>query len=170
MTVHIRSYEDGDLEVGRNLWVQLTEWHRGIYDAPGIGGDNPGLQFDEHPNKVGSERIWLAESDGEIVGMTGLEPGRDEGTLQIEPLIVVPEARGSGVGRALVEHLISVIKGLGLRDLNVSVVGRNAEAIRFYHEMGFDTIGYIELFLDTTAATEQMWRDGESLAGRSFRV
>ena len=170
MTVHTRNYDDGDLEVCRSLWVQLTEWHRGIYDAPGIGGDNPGLQFDEHLNKVGSDQIWLAEIDGEVVGMTGLEPGIDEGTLQIEPLIVFPKASGSGVGKALVEHLIGVIKSKGLRDLNVRVVGRNSEAIRFYHEMGFNKIGYIELFLDTTTATEQMWREGESLADRSFLV
>ncbi len=170
MTVHIRSYEEHDLEMCRELWVQLTEWHRDIYESPGIGGDNPGLQFDEQLDKVGSEQIWLAEVDGEVVGMTGLEPGIDEGTLQIEPLIVVPEARGSGVGKALVEHLIGVIKSKGQRDLNVRVVGRNSEAIRFYHEMGFDTIGYIELFLDTTPDAEQMWREGESLAGRSFRV
>ena len=68
------------------------------------------------------------------------------------------------------EHLIGVIKSKGLRDLNVRVVGRNSEAIRFYHEMGFNKIGYIELFLDTTTATEQMWREGESLADRSFLV
>ena len=170
MTVHIRSYEARYLETCRTLWVQLTEWHRTIYDAPAIGGDNPGLQFDEHLGKVGSDQIWLAEIDGEVVGMTGLEPGIDEGTLQIEPLIVVPEARGSGVGKALVEHLIGVIKSKGLRDLNVRVVGRNSEAIRFYREMGFDIIGYIELFLDTTPDAEQMWRDGETIAGRRFRV
>ena len=74
------------------------------------------------------------------------------------------------MGKALVEHLIGVIKSKGLRDLNVRVVGRNSEAIRFYREMGFDIIGYIELFLDTTPDAEQMWRDGETIAGRRFRV
>ncbi len=166
----IRGYEDSDLESCRELWVQLTEWHRSIYDSPGIGGDDPGKQFDAHLEKVGRERIWLAVDGDTVLGMTGLQPGSEEGSLEIEPMIVFPDARGRGVGKALVSHLVDVIKGMGLRDLNVRAVGRNAEAIRFYHDVGFDVIGYVELFLDTTPAEEQAWREGETIAGRRFRV
>ncbi len=170
MAVDIRNYADRDLETCRGLWAQLTEWHRVIYDSPGIGGDNPGMQFDEHLAKVGRQRIWLAERDGVVVGMTGLQPGSDESTLEIEPIIVTPEARGAGVGRALIVHLVEVIRNEGHRDLNVKVVGRNSDAIRFYHDLGFDKIGYFELFLDTRPETDQPWRDGETIAGRRFRV
>ena len=170
MELTIRGYQDSDLGVGRKLWEQLTEAHRIIYDSPGIGGDDPGLLFDEHLAKVGPENIWLAESDGKVVGMTGLQPGSDEGSLEVEPIVVVPEARGLGVGKALIEHLVEVIKSKGLRDLNVRAVGRNEDAIRFYHEMGFTTIGYVELFLDTTPEDNQIWRDGETIAGRRFKV
>ena len=170
MDLTIRGYQDGDLETGREMWDQLTEAHRIIYDSPGIGGDNPGLQFDGHLAKVGAENLWLAERGGEVVGMTGLQPGSDEGSLEIEPIVVTPEARGLGVGRALIEHLIDVIKDRGLRDLNVRVVGRNEDAIRFYHEMGFNKIGYLELFFDTTPEDEQIWLDGETIAGRQFKV
>jgi len=170
MTLRIRGYEADDLAACRHMWVQLTEHHREIYDSPGIGGDDPGKQFDAHLAKVGVERIWIAESHGEVVGMIGLQPGYEEGSLEVEPLVVIPEARGTGVGRALVQHLVEVVKGLGLRDLNVHVVGRNAEAIHFYHDVGFDAIGYLELFLDTSPREEQIWRDGETIAGRRFRV
>lgn len=168
--VEIRNYADGDLETCRTLWVHLTEWHRTIYDAPNIGGDNPGLQFDDHLAKIGRERIWLAVDNGEVVGMTGLEPGAEEGDLQIEPLVVVPGARGSGVGKALVTHVIDVIKELGLGELNVRVVGRNTSAIQFYHELGFDKIGFLELFFDTREGADQRWHEGETIADRHFRV
>ena len=46
--ITIRLYKPGDLETCRELWVELTEWHRQIYDSPGIGGADPGKQFDEH--------------------------------------------------------------------------------------------------------------------------
>jgi ribosomal protein S18 acetylase RimI-like enzyme len=168
--MRIRSYADGDLEACRKLWVALTEHHREIYDAPSIGGGNPGLLFDAHLAKVGSDRIWVAESDGAVVGMIGLQPGYEEGTVEVEPLVVVPPTRGEGVGKALVDHVVSVVKEMGLRDVNVHVVGRNAEAIRFYHEAGFDVIGHFELFYDTSPPDEQPWRDGEIIAGKRFRV
>lgn len=168
--MEIRNYEDRDLEACRDLYVHMTEWHRTIYDAPAIGGDNPGKHFDEQLAKVGPQRIWVAEQEGRVVGMIGLQPGYGEAELEIEPVVVLPEARGSGVGRAMVEHLIIEVEQLGHRDLNVHVVGRNAEAIQFYHEVGFDVIGHFELFYDTTARDKQIWRDGETIAGRRFRV
>lgn len=170
MDIGIRGYRDTDLDVCRSLWTLLTEWHREIYDSPAIGGDNPGLQFDEQLEKAGRDRIWLAERQAEVVGMIGLQPGNDEGTLEIEPIVVVPEARGLGVGKKLIDHMIAVIKQEGLRDLNVRVVGRNSDAIRFYHQLGFTNIGYIELFLDTSPEADQLWRDGETIAGCTFRV
>ena len=170
MTVTIRSYRDDDLETGRNLWEQLTKWHRELYDPPGIGGADPGLQFDGHLALVGTDRIWFAETDGAVVGMVGLIPENKDGSPEVEPIVVVPGARGSGVGRLLVEHVFTVARDQGAREVVVSAVGRNAEAIRFYHDMGFDTIGYVELFHDLRDESEQRWRDGETIAGRSFRV
>lgn len=166
----IRNYLDDDLDTCRELWVKLTEAHRQIYDAPSIGGDSPGLRFDEQLGRVGPERIWVAEDADTIVGMIGLQPGSEEGSLEVEPLVVAPEARSGGVGTALIQHVIEVVKGMGLRDLNVRVVGRNAEAIRFYHDIGFDVIGYIELLYDTSPRQEQIWREQETIAGRDFRV
>lgn len=165
-----RSYRDTDLEACRELWAQLTEWHRTIYDAPSIGGQDPGRKFDEHVARIGKERVWIAEHDGRVVGMIGLQPGYDEGTVEIEPLVVATTVRGTGVGRALVEHVVSEVQKMGLCDVNVHVVGRNAEAIRFYHDIGFDVIGHFELLYDTSERGEQPWQEGETVAGRQFRV
>jgi N-acetylglutamate synthase-like GNAT family acetyltransferase len=166
----IRGYHAGDLETCRSLWAELTEWHRTIYNSPTIGGDDPGLQFDEHLVKVGPEHIWLAEIEGEVVGMVGLIIETAEDSPEIEPVIVVPQARGTGAGRQLVEHVLEIARGLGLRDVTVRAVGRNAEAIRFYHDLDFDTIGYVGLFHDLRPAAEQPWRESETIADRRFRV
>ena len=167
----IRNYRDDDLQTCRDLWVRLIEWHQEIYETSNIvGGDKSGAQFDAHLNLVGAERIWLAEEAGVVVGMVGLMPENDEGSPEIEPLIVTPEARGTGVGRQLVEHVLEVARDLGVRDVIVRAVGRNAEALRFYHEMGFDMIGYVELSNDLRPKDEQLWRDGETIADRRFRV
>jgi putative acetyltransferase len=167
--MEIRNYTESDLETCRELWVQLTERHREIYEDPSIGGDDVGLQFDRHLALVGADRVWLAEVDGKVVGMVALMPENDDGDLEMEPLIVSPEARGAGIGRSLVQHVFAVARDLG-RDVMVRAVGRNDEAIRFYHEMGFDIVGYFEFFHDSRPRSEQHWRDGETVADRRFRV
>jgi len=170
MEATIRPYAAADLETCRDLWVQLTERHRQIYDSPGIGGSDPGRQFDGHLARVGADHIWLAELDGDVVGMVGLIHEPDEGTIEVEPVVVTPAARGAGIGHQLVRHVIDVAGQLGEREVTVRVVGRNAAAIRFYHGLGFDTVGYFELFHDMRPASDQPWTDGETIADRRFRV
>ena len=48
MEIEIREYRPTDLSAGRDLWRQLTQRHRDIYDDQSIGGDDPGLQFDDY--------------------------------------------------------------------------------------------------------------------------
>lgn len=128
------------------------------------------MQFDAHLGAVGTDRIWFAEIDGEVVGMVGLIPENKDGSPEVEPIIVVPDARRTGVGRLLIEHVLAVAREMGAREPVVGAVGRNAKAIRFYHDLGFDAIGYVELFHDLRAESEQRWRDGETIADRRFRV
>ena len=53
----IRKYGPSDIEPCRALWSEMTQHHRDIYDDPSIGGDNPGLEFDNHLQKVGLGHI-----------------------------------------------------------------------------------------------------------------
>ncbi|MEA2001521.1 MAG: GNAT family N-acetyltransferase [Actinomycetota bacterium] len=129
MSETIRTYRDEDLDTCRELWVELTEWHRSIYNSPGIGGNDPGLQFDEHLTKVGPGHIWLAEINGTAVGMVGLIHDAAEGSVEVEPLIVRPDARGRGIARRLIDIVVEATRAFGVRDVNVRAVGRNAEAI-----------------------------------------
>ena len=60
--VAIRDYATGDYSACRQLWVELTEYHQRIYEDPAIGGDDPGVGFDDYlalPQRVSS---WVAES------------------------------------------------------------------------------------------------------------
>jgi hypothetical protein len=82
----IRLYRPEDLQPCRVLWVELTEWHRAIYQSLGIGGSDPGHFFDEHLDRVGPAHIWVAEVDGQVVGLAGLILGEEE--AELEPLVV----------------------------------------------------------------------------------
>ncbi|WP_420642717.1 GNAT family N-acetyltransferase [Candidatus Leptofilum sp.] len=164
----IRNYEPRDLTECRQLWHVLTEWHRQIYDSPGIGGDNPGLIFDEHLAQVGPENIWVAEASGKIIGLAGLIIEGKSG--EVEPVVVLEEYRGLGVGRQLVNTVIEQAQKRGLSELKVLPVVRNEQAIQFFHELGFNVLGQIELFQQFKPNEQQKWEERETIAGRKFKV
>jgi N-acetylglutamate synthase-like GNAT family acetyltransferase len=166
--VSIRPYRQEDLEACRVLWVELTEWHRMIYESPGIGGSDPGRQFDEHLSRVGPENIWVAEINEQIVGIAGLIPSKEE--TELEPVVVRNEYRGLGIGRKLTETVITAAREQGFRQLKVRPVARNETAIRFLHELGFNVLGHVELFLELSSPERNVWKPGERLAGKEFRV
>ena len=160
----IRQYRPSDFERCRALWVELTECHREIYGDPSIGGDNPGLYFDKHLERVGAPRIWVAECAGEILGLTGLVLDDQEG--EIEPVIVKSGHRGKGIGQALVNRVIEEARKLGVRYLSVKPVARNGEAISFFYASGFQILGHIEMFMDLSQ--QGKWKAGPELAGCTF--
>jgi N-acetylglutamate synthase-like GNAT family acetyltransferase len=161
----VRGYEPRDLEACRGLWVELTQWHRDIFDAPEIGGDDPGRAFDEHLAKVNAENVWVAEVDGQVAGLAGLIPDVPE----LEPVVVSKQHRGDGIGRLLVEAVISAARERGARTIQVRPVARNVEAVRFFHELGFDILDQLQLSMDLVERDRDIWKLGERLADRDFR-
>lgn len=68
--------------------------------------------------------------EGEIAGFCGVHDGN------IEMLFIAPEARGSGVGRQLVDHAIHCLGAT-----RVDVNEQNAQALGFYQHLGFGVTG-----------------------------
>jgi hypothetical protein len=66
--------------------------------------------------------------------------------------------------------VIEAARTRGVHQLKVRPVARNAPAIRFFHELGFDVLGQVELFMDFGPAARQIWQPGEQIADRDFRV
>jgi GNAT superfamily N-acetyltransferase len=56
--------------------------------------------------------------------------------IYLEDLFVVPEERGSGVGRALLEHLARLTVDRGCGRLEWAVLDWNRDAIAFYERLG----------------------------------
>lgn len=163
----IRGYEDREREACRDLYRALTRWHRDLYGDQSIHADrDAGDFFDEHLAAVGPERIWVAEENGAVVGFAGLIVEGRRGEL--EPIVVAPELRGSGVGQALGERVIAAARELGLRRIDVRPVARNDGAIRFFHELGFDSLGQIELMIYLEEPKD--WPVHARLADREFRA
>ena len=163
----VRKYESEDREQCRSLWRELTEWHREIYDDPGIGGEHPEDYFDKHLGKVGADNLWVAIDGSNVVGLIGLMVVDDE--TEIEPLIVSRAHRGRGVGKHLINRANDEARIRGVRRLNIKPVSRNAKTIRFLYKQGFTNLGYIELFIDLTdASARYSWKPGPTIFGCDF--
>jgi L-amino acid N-acyltransferase YncA len=100
--------------------------------------------------------------------MVGMIP--DESTSELEPIVVSERWRGRGLGRRLAEAVVGEACAAGMRQLMTRPVARNAEAIRFFHSLGFDALGQIEFLLDFRPSAEQVWRPGATIADRDLRV
>ena len=162
----VRDYAEGDYGAGRALWAQLTEYHRGIYGDPSIGGDDPGAGFDGYlamPERIGS---WVAELDGAVVGLTGL---LDHGeSAEVEPVVVTEEARDQGIGRLLIGAMVKEARARGYEYLAIRPVARNVAAVRRFHAAGFRALGgHIDLTMDL-AERRHEWLPGASLHGLDF--
>ncbi len=162
----IRGYQSSDLDACKVLWAQMTERHREIYDDPSIGGEDPGSEFDGHLAQVGQDLIWVAESDDEVVGFVSLIHQGEE--AEIEPIVVKSEIRSTGVGHQLVEHAVEQARELGVLCLSVKPVARNEEAISFFYDAGFRTLGHIQLFKWLGDSFPGQWKEGPELYGKSF--
>lgn len=162
----IREYRSSDLDACRSLWVELTVHHRRIYGVDTIGGSDPGSQFDDHLAAVGPQSIWVAEIDGDVIGVAGLIVDGSSG--EVEPVVVAEAARRSGIGTALVQRVVEAAGERGITMLSVRPVARNSDAVRFFRKSGFDVLGHVETFMDLSGDRE--WLPGETIAGREFRV
>jgi hypothetical protein len=87
--VEIRKYRSDDLAACRDLYAQLVEHHREIYDDPTIGGDDPGAGFDEYLSLPERVLTWVAIEDGVVVGLTGLLWEGEESTSSRSSSIAV---------------------------------------------------------------------------------
>ncbi|MDB5673260.1 MAG: family acetyltransferase [Sphingomonas bacterium] len=86
----------------------------------------------------------IAERDGTALGMALFFHNFSTWTgwkgLYLEDLYVTPEARGSGIGAALLRHLAAIALDRGCTRFEWSVLDWNKRAIEFYRAMGAEAM------------------------------
>ena len=76
--------------------------------------------------------------------------------IYLEDLFVLPEARGKGVGRALLRHLARIALDRGCGRIEGSVLDWNEPAIRFYRGIGAKPMDEWTVFRMTGEAIRQL--------------
>jgi putative acetyltransferase len=87
--------------------------------------------------------IILAKQNDVTVGCIALKQ-IDEGVCEMKRLYVRPVARGKGLGRKLVEELISFARKSSYANMKLDTVSKLKEAISLYRSFGFvETSPYV---------------------------
>jgi GNAT superfamily N-acetyltransferase len=113
-------------------------------------------------------RVLVARSKGgEPIGHLQLVPTARPGEIELKNMAVVPAHRGSGVGRALVEHALARCTGGGWTRMVVATGAADTGNLRFYQRCGFrmETIER-DAFTPATGYPEPIVVDGVLLRDR----
>ena len=103
--------------------------------------------------------IWLAEEDSKVVGFIASDGNwfsKREGKVvgAIHELVVLPEYRNRGIGRALVQKALEYFKSRGLDMAELWVGDENKQAIDFYKNLGFEERDRFNYWVRMTKALE----------------
>ena len=136
MTVRIRAGELADVPLIAELIRGLARYEKLEHEVVMTEEKLTSSLFGDHRY---AETI-IAEDDGEPVGFALFfhnystflaQPG-----IYLEDLFVLPEKRGAGVGRLLLERLAQLAVERGCGRLEWAVLDWNVDAIRFYERLG----------------------------------
>ena len=92
---------------------------------------------DELSNRIAL--YFVAESDGQIAGYAGMWEVADEG--DITNIAVLPEYRGKGIGKMLLNELFSEAKQRKMSLITLEVRESNHVARHLYKSCGFENVG-----------------------------
>jgi catechol 2,3-dioxygenase-like lactoylglutathione lyase family enzyme/GNAT superfamily N-acetyltransferase len=119
-------------------WIgeQLADRHDMHLDDEQIEMHHAAFARETGPMLAGPGRLLLARLHGEPAGVVALK-AVDREVAEIKRLYVRPSARGHGIGRMLLQSLLSHACEQGFRTIRLETMGFMAEARVLYEALGF---------------------------------
>ena len=93
----------------------------------------------EHKYGLPEGRLYLALLDGESVGCVGLRK-IDTDACELKRLYVRPAYRGKGIGRVLMDRILSDARAIGYRVMLLDTLPFLRPALSLYKAYGFEEI------------------------------
>jgi len=123
---------------------------RAVFEEFGFTWDEAGFHADLQDVAASYAAFFVAESDGRIVGTAGLS---SHGSL--ERLYVLPGARDSGAGSALLAAVVDEARSRGHKRLEIWTDNRFEDAHRLYERAGARVVGEREVPDDPDGSHER---------------
>jgi putative acetyltransferase len=85
---------------------------------------------------------FVCEIDGKVVGGGGVAPllNGDANTCELKKMYFLPEGRGKGLGRKMVETCLRAARDIGFEYCYLETFSTMKDAMVLYGKMGFDKI------------------------------
>ena len=143
-TVRLNSLKDSPSSFGstyeREAAFSDTDWESRLEPKPGVNVSIP----------------LVAENNGNPVGLaSGIVWDEDPSVTYIYQMWVSPEARGTGIARALLEHITAWAESRDCESLKLSVTTINDAAVSLYQSVGFNPSGALEPLREGSALETQ---------------
>jgi L-amino acid N-acyltransferase YncA len=185
-TIQIRAARETDLPAITEIYADAVRHGTASYELEPPSLEEMLKRF--HILAQGGFPYFVAELDRAIAGYAYAGPFRPRPAYRFvveNSVYVAPSAKGRGIGRALMQHLIDEAARLGFRQV-IAVIGDgrpDSPSVRLHEALGFRHSGRLEgsgfkhgRWLDTVFMQLSMnggrssMPDPESLPERQFRV
>ncbi|UTP41305.1 GNAT family N-acetyltransferase [Phenylobacterium sp. LH3H17] len=108
-----------------------------------LGYQDFGAELASLPGKYAPPRgelLLARDAAGGALGCVSLRPLPAAGRCEMKRLYLAPEARGTGLGRALAEAIIQTARDIGYGELRLDTLATMTSAIGLYRQLGFAEI------------------------------
>jgi putative acetyltransferase len=101
------------------------------------GADREVLEVEEYYLKAGGE-FWVIEHQNKILGTGAYYPiKRGENAVEIRKMYLLPEFRGLGLGKYLLQQLELAIEKRGFKQIWIETASVLKEAVKLYENNGY---------------------------------
>ena len=138
--IHLRTIEEKDnKEIAGLIRSVFREFK---IDKPGTVYYDPTTDDLFNLFKKPLSIYWIAEENGKIIGGSGLyaTSGLPDGCAELVKLYLLPDLRGKGIGRMLMEKCFESAKSFGYSKLYLESMPELKKAIGMYEKAGFHFI------------------------------
>ena len=134
----VRPGTDADAAAATDLVRRVLSEHGLPFEPRGADAD---LLAPEAHYVAGGGAFYVAtDADGRVVGTAALErTGPASG--EVRKMFLLPEARGNGIGRTLLDAVLGAARARRLARVTLSTRFRYDRAIRMYERAGFRLVG-----------------------------